>query len=158
MSTLAARIEHYIQKLLEREEGRIRIQRSKIASRFDCAPSQVSYVLQTRFSPEKGYIVESQRGGGGYIEIASIEEGSGHDLLSAVYEYARGGMSQKQGLDILHRLWREKFLTQREYALLANIIKRETLMVSLPKRDRLRGRVIQAAVEKLYRIAQEEGS
>lgn len=50
------------------------LQRSELASRFNCVPSQINYVISTRFSPERGYIVESRRGGGGYIRIIRVRE------------------------------------------------------------------------------------
>lgn len=54
------------------EDGTAELQRSELASRFNCVPSQINYVISTRFSPERGYIVESRRGGGGYIRIRRV--------------------------------------------------------------------------------------
>ena len=56
-----------------RDEGTAELQRSELASRFNCVPSQINYVISTRFSPERGYIVESRRGGGGYIRIRRVQ-------------------------------------------------------------------------------------
>ena len=56
-----------------RDEGTAELQRSELASRFGCVPSQINYVISTRFSPERGYIVESRRGGGGYIRIRRVQ-------------------------------------------------------------------------------------
>lgn len=58
--------------LAEAENGIAEIQRAELASRFNCVPSQINYVISTRFSPERGYIVESRRGGGGYIRISRV--------------------------------------------------------------------------------------
>lgn len=54
------------------EGGVLELQRSDLADRFHCVPSQINYVMSTRFSPEHGYIVESRRGGGGYIRISRV--------------------------------------------------------------------------------------
>ncbi len=54
------------------EDGTAELQRSELASRFGCVPSQINYVISTRFSPERGYVVESRRGGGGYIRIKRV--------------------------------------------------------------------------------------
>ena len=54
------------------EDGVLEIQRSDLAQRFNCVPSQINYVMSTRFSPERGYIVESRRGGNGYIRITRV--------------------------------------------------------------------------------------
>lgn len=56
----------------EAEDGVLEVQRSDLAQRFNCVPSQINYVMSTRFSPERGYIVESRRGGNGYIRITRV--------------------------------------------------------------------------------------
>ena len=76
------------------EDGVLEVQRSELAQRFNCVPSQINYVMSTRFSPERGYIVESRRGGNGYIRITRVDRqtlmmhvinslGSSVDLASA---------------------------------------------------------------------------
>ena len=57
----------------ERGDGVLEIQRGELAQRFNCVPSQINYVMSTRFSPERGYIVESRRGGNGYIRITRVQ-------------------------------------------------------------------------------------
>ena len=64
-------IESFINQALE-ESGSAEIQRSNLASQFNCVPSQINYVIATRFTPEHGYTVESRRGGGGYIRITRV--------------------------------------------------------------------------------------
>ncbi len=59
--------------LKEAENGVLEVQRSDLAQRFNCVPSQINYVMSTRFSPERGYIVESRRGGNGYIRITRVQ-------------------------------------------------------------------------------------
>ncbi len=56
----------------EAEDGVLEVQRSDLAQKFNCVPSQINYVMSTRFSPERGYIVESRRGGNGYIRITRV--------------------------------------------------------------------------------------
>ena len=62
----------FIQQELEETDGVLELQRSDLAARFNCVPSQINYVMSTRFSPEHGYIVESRRGEGGYIRITRV--------------------------------------------------------------------------------------
>lgn len=64
-------IADFINDLLA-EDSTAEVQRSELASRFNCVPSQINYVISTRFSPERGYVVESRRGGGGYIRIRRV--------------------------------------------------------------------------------------
>lgn len=66
-------IASFILDTLSSTNGCAELQRAEIAQRFGCVPSQVNYVISTRFSPEHGYIVESRRGGGGYIRITRVE-------------------------------------------------------------------------------------
>lgn len=63
----------FIQDALDEANGVLELQRSDLAQRFGCVPSQINYVMSTRFSPEHGYIVESRRGGGGYIRIRRVQ-------------------------------------------------------------------------------------
>ena len=66
-------IASFLQESLETsEDGVLEVQRSDLAQRFNCVPSQINYVMSTRFSPERGYIVESRRGGNGYIRITRV--------------------------------------------------------------------------------------
>ena len=66
-------IEEFIKELFTEESDYIEIQRNDLAQYFNCVPSQINYVISTRFSPERGYYVESRRGGGGNIKIKRID-------------------------------------------------------------------------------------
>lgn len=67
-------IASFLQESLEEaENGVLEVQRNDLAQRFNCVPSQINYVMSTRFSPERGYIVESRRGGNGYIRITRVQ-------------------------------------------------------------------------------------
>ena len=66
-------IADFIKEALKEDDGTTELQRSELAGRFNCVPSQINYVISTRFSPERGYIVESRRGGGGYIRITRVQ-------------------------------------------------------------------------------------
>ena len=67
-------IAQFLQESLnEAADGVLEVQRSDLAQRFNCVPSQINYVMTTRFSPEHGYLVESRRGGGGYIRITRVQ-------------------------------------------------------------------------------------
>ena len=80
MSVLADKIEKFIlHKLLEEEEENIVLRRNELADELECAPSQISYVLSTRFSNDKGFIVESRRGSGGFVRIVRLQKRKKHD-------------------------------------------------------------------------------
>ena len=80
----------------------VELQRSQLASRFGCAPSQINYVIETRFSPARGFSVESRRGGGGYIRIVRLASTSREELLQAILaEYEIDRAQAEQDLDSL---------------------------------------------------------
>lgn len=70
-------VANYILQMLNDENGIAEIQRNELANTLGCVPSQINYVITSRFTPEQGYIVESRRGGGGYIRIIRRE----HDKI-----------------------------------------------------------------------------
>ena len=74
MASLTELIESYINDLLSEEEEKdyVSLRRKELAEFFGCVPSQINYVLRSRFTPERGYLIESQRGGHGYIKILKI--------------------------------------------------------------------------------------
>ena len=65
-------IETFIRELLEAQSS-VELKRNELASYFNCVPSQINYVIQTRFTTERGYLVESRRGGGGYVKITRVQ-------------------------------------------------------------------------------------
>ena len=77
-------IASFINEILENAEGCAEIQRAELAQKFNCVPSQINYVIATRFSPEHGYIVESRRGGNGYIRIRRACLGPRQMVMHAV--------------------------------------------------------------------------
>lgn len=63
----------FIDEMINETGGSAELQRAELANRFKCVPSQINYVISTRFSPEHGYVVESRRGGGGFIRITRVD-------------------------------------------------------------------------------------
>ena len=77
-------IEEFIKDLLKDENEYIEIQRNELAEHFNCVPSQINYVIQTRFKPSQGYYVESKRGGGGHIKITKVNITKSNYLMHAI--------------------------------------------------------------------------
>ena len=75
-------IETYLKTILA-QEAAVEIRRAEIARRFNCVPSQINYVIKTRFTPARGYTVESKRGGGGYIRIVKVKLTDDQDLIKS---------------------------------------------------------------------------
>ena len=89
MSNIADMIESYIlRQLASRQDGQVELRRTDIADEISCAPSQISYVLSTRFTQDKGFVVESRRGLGGFIRIVQVplRDLVYRDMLSKINE------------------------------------------------------------------------
>jgi transcriptional regulator CtsR len=149
--SLSRRIEQYIKTLLERHSV-LEIQRSELADVFQCVPSQINYVLSTRFTPSQGYLVESRRGGGGYLRIVKLIwlDGVGADIQNA-YGNINMQIEQSEAEGLLRRLKDEEIITVREYYMLRAIVDRSTLPINLPERDIVRAKVLQAALAAISR-------
>lgn len=77
-------VAQYITEILEQSDGNAEIQRNELAQTLGCVPSQINYVITSRFTPEQGYIVESRRGGGGYIRITRVHMNADTALMHIV--------------------------------------------------------------------------
>ena len=134
----------FIQDALDEANGVLELQRSDLAQRFGCVPSQINYVMSTRFSPEHGYIVESRRGGGGYIRITASADGP-TDAFDACHQFHRrragSGRSAKAILSNLAHIRRRWTCGRRQTALLAAIGDSALRDVPREPRDAVRARV-----------------
>ena len=106
-------IEEYLKQFLQ-ESQRLEIKRSDIADRFDCVPSQINYVINTRFTQEHGYLVESKRGGGGYIRILKIQLTSNADEVDQMMALVGDKISYRNAANIVETLIRDDIISQRE--------------------------------------------
>lgn len=109
-------IEEHIKALLENVSV-AELRRSELASRFEVVPSQINYVIKTRFTASRGYIVESKRGGGGYIRIGRITFSDKHELLHDLVNNMGEQLSEAVAADILQLLFDEGLMTEREATL-----------------------------------------
>ena len=119
-------IEAYIKALLA-QAGMTELKRSELADVFQVVPSQINYVIKTRFTESRGYIVESKRGGGGYIRIGKVQFSDHHQMLQDLAANIGETISQQVFNDILQMLYEEKLLTQRETQLLLATTSDEVL-------------------------------
>ncbi|EAE2922285.1 TPA_asm: CtsR family transcriptional regulator [Listeria monocytogenes] len=128
----------------------VEIKRSEIADKFECVPSQINYVINTRFTMERGYIVESKRGGGGYIRIIKVKMNDKLQLLEAIISMVHDKkVSQSFSEDVILRLLEEEVITKKEARLMVAALDREVLILPLPDRDILRSRILEAMLVAL---------
>jgi transcriptional regulator CtsR len=138
-------IEGYLKEVIELGgKGHIEIKRSEIADKFQCVPSQINYVINTRFTAERGYLVESKRGGGGYIRILRVKANSEADLIDEILQQVGDTIPQTASQDFIFRLIDENVITRREAKLMVAALDRSVLCINLPERDELRARILHA--------------
>ncbi len=121
MSNIADLIESYIlRQLAAQEDGHVELRRTEIADKISCAPSQISYVLSTRFTPARGFVVESRRGLGGFIRIAQVP------VQNLVYQDMIDKIEEDTPLEAVRSmvayLLKHQMVTNREAALLLPVI------------------------------------
>ena len=145
MRNISDIIEGYLKEILELQgQGLVEIKRSELADKFQCVPSQINYVINTRFTAERGYLVESKRGGGGYIRIVRVAPHSKADLFDELQKHLQSSTSQSAAEHIIFRLIDEEVISKREAKLMLAAVDRTTLQFPLPTRDELRARILQA--------------
>lgn len=152
MRSIADRIEAYLIELLQlSDEQVIEVQRNEIAQVFACAPSQINYVLTTRFGPEQGYLIESRRGGGGYLRITRVDM-SENEFLESLLDFIDDALvSYHAGERLLIRLLEEGFLTTREAILLKAVIGQRVLGGALPHPDFVRAGILKVILQTFLR-------
>lgn len=150
MKNISDIIEQYLMQYFDiSDKEYVEIKRSEIANKFDCVPSQINYVINTRFTLERGYIVESKRGGGGYIRIIKVKFHDKASVIDRVLNSFSNNISQSSSEDYIHLLLEKNVITGREAKMMLSVLDRSVLMVNLPYRDELRARMLQAMLRSL---------
>lgn len=115
MARLSDIIENFIKEMINESDGeQILIQRNELADQFRCAPSQINYVLTTRFTYEKGYIIESRRGGGGHIIIKQITYNDLQRRSKIIYDAIGDSITYHNAVSIIENLYDINAITNRE--------------------------------------------
>lgn len=146
-------IAQLIEKMLDNNSDFLEIQRNVLANTVGCVPSQINYVITSRFTPERGYIVESRRGGGGYIRIRRVkldkERYLMHMLAAAGEEIDHASVKV-----FLQNLCDNKLLSEREGVILSNCLSDRALCVveAREDRDKLRASLLKIALLSLATI------
>ncbi|GGH85487.1 transcriptional regulator CtsR [Pullulanibacillus pueri] len=148
MRNISDIIEEHIKEILG-NYGEIEIKRSEMAEKFQCVPSQINYVLKTRFSLERGYVVESKRGGGGYIKIVKVKPINEMELIDQMIEFIDDHITQTRSQAMIVRLFEEELITQREAKLMISAIDRSVINLSIPLRDKVRANILRAMLQAL---------
>jgi transcriptional regulator of stress and heat shock response len=143
-------IENYLKQILEiSQKDILEIKRSEVADKFQCVPSQINYVINTRFTIERGYVVESKRGGGGYIRIMKVKSYDHAELIDQLMSLLGLRVSQSTAEGVIFRLINEEIINKREAKIMMSVIDRSVIYMDLPERDELRSRILKAMLTTL---------
>jgi len=142
MARLSDIIEDFLKELII-EEGAVEIQRNELASKFNCVPSQINYVISTRFTAEKGYYVESRRGGGGYICIKRVNPESAGDYLMHIINSIGDKISQLTSEVFINNFVDYNIIETREAMIMKAATSDKALSyVPMDKRDDVRAAIL----------------
>lgn|SRR5450830_1737113 len=155
--TLADIIEHYLRALVEESDSTtVEIVRSNLAEQFSCVPSQINYVLTTRFTPERGFLVESRRGGGGHVSITRLMYSDKNSHWSRQLLNQLPSMIDSEcAFHICDRLADEDIISEREKAIMQSAMRQTSLTIPLPLRDQVRAAILRNMILALLTTENE---
>lgn len=143
MAILSDIIESFIKELINETEGDVEIRRNELANKFNCVPSQINYVIGTRFTQERGYYVESRRGGGGHIRITRVEVNSPGDYLMHIVASMGDSISQQSAQIYIQNFVDYDIMTPKTGELMKSATNDRALEnIPQPTRDEVRANII----------------
>ena len=135
---LSDHIARLIEEMLEEGGGSAEVRRNDLAAQLGCVPSQINYVITSRFTPERGYVIESRRGGGGYIRIVRARM-TKNEYLMHFFQAVGNALTEKEAKVYLRSLMEQGILTEREAAIAAQTMLQSALeKCPQEKRDAVR--------------------
>ena len=149
MANISEQIEKFLIATLG-ENDSIDITRNSLAEYFSCVPSQINYVLETRFTVDRGYIVESKRGGGGFVQISKIKTSDSNDYLNGLFLESIGDdLSEKRFSQILDKLVSDNIMAENERVLIEASLSDDSLSMPFTIRDKVRAKAFKNVILKL---------
>ena len=138
---LSELIEQYIKEMMADSDDFVEFGRNELAQYFNCVPSQINYVISTRFSPERGYYVESRRGGGGNIKIKRIDMTKNNYIMHIINSIDIG-LSQQEAVIIINNLIDLEIVNSEVAKLLKVATNDKLLNLPVEYRDGVRTRIL----------------
>jgi transcriptional regulator CtsR len=147
MGSKAEAIEQYLLKSIALSDDHIvELRRAELSYRFSCVPSQINYVLNTRFTTAQGYIVESRRGGGGYLRIVKVPIEREDTLIKMLADENKQDLNEQEGRGLVIRLVEEGFFSKIEGRLMLGVLSSAVLARAKEEKDLLRMDLMRAMV------------
>lgn len=149
MANISESIEQFIIATMG-DSDFVDISRNSLAEYFSCAPSQINYVLDTRFTVDRGFVKESKRGGGGFIKISKIKNSDKNSYLNGlVFESVGEDLSQKRMVQILEKLISDEYISRRESDFIEVMLSDESLSMPFTIKDKVRAKAFKNFLLKL---------
>lgn len=150
---LSDSIELFIKTLLAEDEPEVELKRNELAEYFGCAPSQINYVLATRFSPDHGYLIESRRGGGGYIRIVRVVQSGAQQLMYLINERIGDAIGEEEAARLVQQLTEQQVISSSEGELMRAAMSAQALSVPMPDtmKEAQRARIFKAMLTSIAR-------
>jgi Transcriptional repressor of class III stress genes len=150
MARMSDIIEAFIKQLMNDTDGAVEIQRNELANHFKCVPSQINYVIDTRFTTDRGYYVESRRGGGGHIKIRRVNINRPGNYLMHIVSSMGMSISQQSAEVFINNFVDYDVISLREGFILKAATSDKVLgFVPMPDRDVLRASILKNAITSL---------
>ena len=130
---LSDTIESFINAMIQEDTPEVELKRNELAEYFHCAPSQINYVLATRFTPDHGYVTSSQRGGGGFIRIVRVRQSGGDHLNYLLNERIGDSLDAQSAQVLCGQLAERKVVTPAEAQMMAAAVSPQALSVPMPE-------------------------
>ena len=150
MANISDLIEAFLLNTLG-EDDSLNISRNELASYFSCAPSQINYVLSTRFTPERGYVIESRRGGGGSITVVRLSQPPHEMLEELIGQTIADGLSYQRACQIIDRMEAEEMLDEREALIMKTVLSDKALVAPSVAKDGLRAGIMKSVLTQLLK-------
>lgn len=141
-------IENYLKNVLHKNET-VEIRRSEIADQFNCVPSQINYVINTRFTIQQGYVVESKRGGGGYIRIMKVNLVDEMDILNELGNLIPEELSEREGNHLLQNLYENELISKREAQMMSLMMEKDTFPSNVKNAAEIRSNMMKKLIDNL---------
>ena len=141
-------IENYLKNVLHKNET-VEIRRSEIADQFNCVPSQINYVINTRFTIQQGYVVESKRGGGGYIRIMKVNLVDEMDILNELGNLIPEELSARESNHLLQNLYENELISKREAQMMSLMMEKDTFPSNVKNAAEIRSNMMKKLIDNL---------
>ncbi len=150
MASLSDIIETFIKQMISDTNGAIEIQRNELANQFNCVPSQINYVISTRFTTDRGYYVESRRGGGGHVKIKRINITRPGNYLMHIVSSMGASISQQSAEVFINNFIDYDVISEREgYIMKAAASDKVVGAIPMPDRDIIRATLLKNMILSL---------